>query len=144
MKAIQDKQLVTVAYEAEDGVQFTSKEECEKYEKTSEYYIRTAFNRLKNKNLSESVISNLNDILFDGNDDEISIVKPESQDDVKIICQRLYLGGNSNCERVFKAFEENKTLCIASSEEGYMWIHSFIEDTIDALNNVLNLMRNKE
>lgn len=137
MKTIQDKQLVTIAYEAEDGVQFASKEECAKYEKSAECYINTAFNKLKSKNLSESDISKLKDIIFDGSECDISIIKPKSQEDVKVICQKLYLNGESNCEKVFRAFEENKTLCLGDNE-GYIWVHCIIEDVINMLNSIIN------
>ena len=105
MKEIKENRLVTVAFEAVDGTQFDSIEEFKKYEETTKCYIYTAFKKLINKSISEDDLDVLNDITVDNPDYEIYIIKPTSQEDVKIICQRLALDGNNRFDKIFKAFE---------------------------------------
>ena len=77
------------SYQAIDGEIFSSKEECEKYEKTAECILRTRYNCLVLKSSNEYALFG-----FGNEDSNVDVVKLRDSDDVTLIMQ-LYLYINS-------------------------------------------------
>lgn len=77
-------------YEAIDGTHFTSKEECEKYEKSARLAINTLYKKFIIKTISEADLTPL------GSDEgTIEIIKIHTQEDIKVLLQMYNLYGGS-------------------------------------------------
>ena len=88
MKEIQKetKQYVTV-YEAVDGTEFTSKEECKKYEESAECVLMTKYNKLVVKTCSEYDLFNC----IGSEDETVDIIKITSLSDIDTILKLIAL-----------------------------------------------------
>lgn len=88
MKEIQKetKQYITI-YEAVDGTEFKSKEECAKYEKSAECVLMAKYNKLVVKSCLESDIFGC----IGSEEETINIVKINSLSDIDIILKLIAL-----------------------------------------------------
>lgn len=126
------EEIFITVYEAIDGTQFESAQECEKYEKSARCVINAKFNNLKKQTFdSETITMGLCDNI-------VYIIKPESKSDVDVIAQYIAYKSGSICgdtvKRIQKAFEENKHLVVISNcDESYVWVECILEDYIEQL-----------
>ena len=149
MKEIQKetKQYVTV-YEAVDGTEFTSKEECTEYEKSAECVLMVEYNKLVVKTCSEYD-------LFDciGSEDEtVDIIKITSLSDIYTILKLIALYYPSAAkdtewlqkrgDRLTDAYNSNSLVVIGRGYEGDEFYLSFtfneIIKTITKISNEVN------
>ena len=88
MKEIQKetKQYVTV-YEAVDGTEFTSKEECKKYEESAKCVLMTKYNKLVVKTCTEYDLFNC----IGSEDETVDIIKITSLSDIDTILKLIAL-----------------------------------------------------
>jgi hypothetical protein len=88
MKEVQKetKQYITI-YEAIDGTEFTSKEECAKYEKSAKCVLMAKYNKLVVKSCSESGIFGC----IGSEEETVNIVKLNSLSDIDIILKLIAL-----------------------------------------------------
>lgn len=101
-------------YEANDGTQFDSKEECLKYEQSAVGVLMVEFKELQVNFITEYE-------LFDTGSEEYfySIVKLEDKDDIELVMRLYYLLGTKTEEHVARA----KAMCLkALDEDDYLII----------------------
>ena len=125
MKEVQKeiKKHITI-YEAIDGTEFKSKEECEKYEESAKCVLIAKYNKLVVRSCTES------DIFGDiGSEDEtINIVKLSSTSDIDTILQLIALHCPSAAKnpewlqkrenRLTDAYDSNSLVIIGRGYEG--------------------------
>lgn len=76
-----------IGYEASDGTQFKTKEECEKYEQTAAYVIKERFKKLVIKEMEGCAISDTGSAFFMAIADEDyfhALVEIKNDDDLKV------------------------------------------------------------
>lgn len=149
MKEVQKeiKQHITV-YEAVDGAEFKSKEECKKYEESAKCVLIAKYNKLVVKTGSESDI-------FEGigsEDETINIVKINNASDIDIILKLIALHYPSVAKnpewlqkresRLTDAYNSNSLVIIGRGYEGDCFYLSTtfneIEKTITKISNEVN------
>lgn len=149
MKEVQKeiKQHITV-YEAVDGAEFKSKEECKKYEESAKCVLIAKYNKLVVKTGSESDI-------FEGigsEDETINIVKINNASDIDIILKLIALHYPSVAKnpewlqkresRLIDAYNSNSLVIIGRGYEGDCFYLSTtfneIEKTITKISNEVN------
>lgn len=148
MKEIQKetKQYITV-YEALDGTEFTSKEECKKYEESARCVLMTKYNKLVIKSCSEY------DLLHIGSEeDTVNIVKLENESDINTILSLIalnYPSASKNIEwlqererRLVDAYNSKSLVVIGRGYEGDCFYLSFtfneIIKTLTEINNEIS------
>ena len=149
MKEVQKeiKQYITV-YEAIDGTEFKSKEECKKYEESAKCVLIAKYNKLVVRSCTES------DIFGDiGSEDEtINIVKINNASDIDIILKLIALHAPSvarnpewlqkRVNRLTDACNSNSLVIIGRGYEGDCFYLSTtfneIIKTITKINNEVN------
>ena len=149
MKEVQKeiKQHITV-YEAVDGTEFKSKEECKKYEESAKCVLIAKYSKLVVKTGSESDI-------FEGigsEDETINIVKINNASDIDIILKLIALHYPSVAKnpewlqkresRLTDAYNSNSLVIIGRGYEGDCFYLSTtfneIEKTITKISNEVN------
>lgn len=125
------KQVETTVYEAVDGTQFNSADECKKYEQSAAGIIHARFSSLEKQEIdSEEITMGLTDYTA-------YIIRPRLQLDVTTISQYIsFKSGISEqaIAMIQKAYEECKHLVILSSRnDDYIWIECILEDHIEKL-----------
>ena len=148
MKEVQKeiKKHITV-YEAVDGTEFKSKEECKKYEESAECVLMAKYNKLVLRSGSEFDIFNI------GSEEEtIDIIKINSLSDIDTILKLVALHSSSvarNPEwlqriesRLTDAYNSNSLVIIGRGYEGDCFYLSTtfneIEKTITKISNEVN------
>ena len=134
-----EKTIKSTVYEANDGTQFQTMAECEKYETTAICALLTRYNKLVLKSLMES------DIFTAGSDDYIvDIIEIKSTEDLNLVLQ-LYKLINSNSSTrdnlVIESFENGDKLCIGrgyTGEEDCFWPISTEQHIIQRVKNSFN------
>ena len=145
VKKVETTSTITV-YQAIDGTEFSSKEECLKYEGTVECLLLTKYNRLVKRRVSE-------DELFNTGSDEcmIDILQPlSSEADIDIIIQlyKLYGYYSSNYSydglrsRLEKYLENKDTILIGRGPEYDKCKSFYIVSTLQTIIN--NIVKDKE
>lgn len=125
------KQVEITVYEAVDGTQFNSADECKKYEQSAAGIIHARFNSLEKQKIdSEEIAMGLTDCTA-------YIIKPKLKSDVTTIAQYIsFKSGISEqvIAMIQKAYEECKHLVILSNcNNDYIWIECILEDHIEKL-----------
>lgn len=132
MKEIQKetKQYITI-YEAVDGTEFKSKEECAKYEKSAECVLMAKYNKLVVKSCLESDIFGC----IGSEEETINIVKINSLSDIDIILKLIALYYPSAAKdtewmqkrenRLADAYDSNSLVIIGRGYEGDGFYLSF-------------------
>ena len=130
-----------IVYQASDGTEFNSKEECKKYEDTAKCLLLTKYKPLVKKTVTEF------DIFNTGSDeymiDIIQCLRDEADIDVLIQLHRLYNSSRSNNDdfynnlrsRLEKCFENKDIILIGRGTEydGYdnFYILTTLQDITD-------------
>lgn len=138
-----EKTVKSIIYEANDGTEFQTPEECKQYENTAVCVLLTRYNKLVLKSLMES------DIFTAGNDDYIvDIIEMKSTEDLNLVLQ-LYKLINSNSSArdnlIMESFENGDKLCIGrgySGEEDCFWPISTEQHIIQRVKNCFNTENN--
>lgn len=76
-----------IGYEASDGTQFKTKEECEKYEQTAAYVIKERFKKLVVKEIEGCDLTNYGEAFFNAAPDEdwyYALVEIKNETDLQI------------------------------------------------------------
>ena len=119
MKEIQKetKQYVTV-YEAVDGTEFTSKEECKKYEESAQCVLMTKYSKLVIKSDTEWELFGV------GSDESIvDVVRLNNEHDVNMILQLIALENpNISSKQPEWLIEKDKRLTTALKEDSLVFI----------------------
>ena len=146
MKEIKKERTVyDIYYEAVDGTQFNSKEECQKYENTAKAVLRERFKKLVLKATTEYSFFGIG-----SDDDKLFIVKMETEADRDTVLQLYYndnswvLNGDAMSislkERAFnmvtKAFTENDILFVGENYDGDIYLINTRAAFIEKLHNI--------
>lgn len=142
MKEVYTEEIIKkLKYEAMDGTQFTTIEECNKYERSARCATNALYNKLVIKSLAET------DLFHVGSDDNtLNLVKVKSQEDIKILLQMytLYVSSdeqslNRIVKLATKAMETNDILIIGRGyDEDCFWVINTKQDLINTFNNICN------
>lgn len=149
MKEIQKEisQHVTV-YEAMDGTEFTSKEECKKYEESAKCVLMAKYNKLVVKTCSEYDLFNC----IGSEDETVDIIKITSLSDIDTILKLIALHYPSSAkdaewmqkkeDRLTDAYNSNSLVVIGRGYEGDGFYLSFtfneIIKNITKISNEIN------
>jgi len=122
-------------WEASDGTQFTSKEECQKYENTAGCVIRTRYSSLIVKSLREE------DLLINGCYDKIiDVIKLDDSSDINTVLAMCKLHGYNENEAVCKKALKNDSYILIN--RGYdndnFWIMGTIDDILQEISDKLS------
>ena len=138
-----EKTVRSIIYEANDGTQFQTMAECEKYETTARCVLLTRYNKLVLKSLMES------DIFTAGNEDYIvDIIEMKSTEDLNLVLQLYKLINNDSCARdnlIIESFENKDKLCIGrgyTGEQDSFWPISTEQHIIQRVKNCFNTENN--
>lgn len=130
-----------IVYQAPDGTEFNSKEECKKYEDTAKCLLLTKYRPLVKKTVSEI------DVFNTGSDeymlDIIQCLRDEADIDVLIQLHRLYDRGrkinddfyNNLRSRLEKCFEDKDIIIIGRGTEYDGYDQFFILTTLQEISN---------
>ena len=146
MKEIKKERTITdTYYEAVDGTQFSSKEECQKYENTAKAVLREKFKKLIIEESTEY------DFFSAGSDENtVYAVKMETEGDMDTVLQLYYsdnpyvLREEDNCKKykeraynlVNTAFTENDILFVGENYEGDIYLISTRGNIIENLQKI--------
>lgn len=137
MKQLEKQVQKNIIYwEAVDGTQFDSKEECIEYEKTTKCVIRAKFNTLAKQVLaSETVALGM----YDGT---AYIIKFENSTDMDTVAQYIAYQNNtitdSTMAMLQTALKENKHILVLSDcNNDCIWIECILEDHIEKLKSII-------
>jgi hypothetical protein len=146
MKEIQKetKQYVTV-YEAIDGTEFTSKEECKKYEESAKCVLMAKYNKLVVRSCVESDIFGC----IGSEEETINIVKLNSFADIDIILKLIALhcpGAAKDIkwlqkreDRLVNAYNSNSLVIIGRGYEGDgFYLSTTFNEVIKTLTEISN------
>lgn len=149
MKEVQKeiKQYITV-YEAIDGTEFKSKEECKKYEESAKCVLIAKYNKLVVRSCVESDIFGC----IGSEEETINIVKINSASDIDTILKSIALHNPSTAKnpewlqkienRLVNAYNSNSLVIIGRGYEGDCFYLSTtfneIEKTITKISNEVN------
>lgn len=104
METIQKERVRTEYYNiyvANDGMEFTSEEECKKYEESAELVLNTRYKPLVVKESTEEDLFG-----FGCCDDIVEVVKPTSKDDVDAIMQLAFMHNPHYKQDGYKKYAE--------------------------------------
>lgn len=130
-----------IVYQAPDGTEFNSKEECKKYEDTAKCLLLTKYRPLVKKTVTEI------DVFNTGSDeymlDIIQCLRDEADIDVLIQLHRLYDRGrkinddfyNNLRSRLEKCFEDKDIILIGRGTEYDGYDQFFILTTLQEISN---------
>lgn len=120
-------------WEASDGTQFNSRAECEKYENTAEFVIRSRYKSLVIKSCKEE------DLFINGScDNIIDIVKLDDSSDINIMLSMCKLYGYSaSKEDVCKTAIANDSYILIHRgyDEDNFWIMGTIDEILQDMSN---------
>lgn len=119
MKEIQKetKQYVTV-YEAVDGTEFTSKEECKKYEESAQCVLMAKYSKLVTKSDTEWELFGVG-----SNESIVDVVRLNDEQDVNMILQLIALENpNISSKQPEWLIEKDKRLTTALKEDSLVFI----------------------
>lgn len=146
MKEIQKetKQYITI-YEAVDGTEFNSKEECAKYEKSAECVLIAKYNKLVVKSCLESDIFGC----IGSEEETINIVKINSLSDIDIILKLIALYYPNAAkdpewmqkkeDKLTDAYNSNSLVVIGRGYEGdCFYLSTTFNEMIKALTKISN------
>lgn len=124
-----------IIWEASDGTQFNSKEECQKYENTANCVIRTRYSPLVVKSLREE------ELLINGcYDTIIEVIKLDDSSDINTVLAMCRLYGYDEDEAVCKKALKNDSYILIN--RGYdndsFWIMGTIDDVLQKISNKLS------
>lgn len=137
-------------YQANDGTEFTNKEECEKYENSAHAVVRTKFLKLVIDKKTEYNLFNA------GNDEDIVyLVKLNSQEDADAVLQLYYLDNPyvlrdeetpRKCKEraytlVTTALKEHDVLYVGENYDGEIYL---IDTRANIINRLLEADKPKE
>ena len=110
-------QHITV-YEAVDGTEFTSKEECKKYEESAKCVLMAKYSKLVTKSDTEQVLFGV------GSDESIvDVVRLNNEQDVNVILQLIALENPTISSRQPEwLIEKDKRLTTALKEDSLVFI----------------------
>jgi hypothetical protein len=122
-------------WEASDGTQFTSKEECQKYENTAKCVIRTRYSSLIVKSLREE------DLLINGcYDNIIDVIKLDDSSDINTVLAMCKLYGYDEeetvCKRALKS--DSYILINRGYDNDSFWIMGTIDDILQKISDKLS------
>ena len=120
---------------ASDGTQFTSKEECQKYENTAKCVIRTRYSSLIVKSLREE------DLLINGcYDNIIDVIKLDDSSDINTVLAMCKLYGYDEEETVCKrALKSDSYILINKGyDDDSFWIMGTIDDILQKISDKLS------
>jgi hypothetical protein len=122
-------------WEASDGTQFTSKEECQKYENTAKCVIRTRYSSLIVKSLREE------DLLINGcYDNIIEVIKLDDSSDINTVLAMCKLYGYDEeetvCKRALKS--DSYILINRGYDNDSFWIMGTIDDILQKISDKLS------
>lgn len=142
MKEVYTEEIIKkLKYEAIDGTQFTTIEECNKYERSARCAVKALYNKLVIKSLAETELFSV------GSDDNtLELVKVKTQEDIKILLQMytLYVSSDEqSLNRIAKlateAIETNDIIIIGRGyDDDYFWVIDTKQNIINQLNNICN------
>lgn len=130
-----------IVYQAIDGTEFNSKEECKKYEDTAKCVLLTKYKPLVKKTVAEI------DIFNTGSDeymvDILQYLRDEADIDVLIQLHRLYNGSMNNNDDFYnklrskleKCFEDKDIIIIGRGTEYDGYDQFFILTTLQEISN---------
>lgn len=142
MKEItKEKKSTYTVYQAIDGTEFNSKEECQKYEDTAKCLLLTKYKPLVKRTVSEY------DIFNTGSDeymiDILQYLSSESDIDILIQLDRLYCGGkklnddfyNNMRSRLEKCLKNRDVILIGRGTEYDGYDNFFVLTTLQEITN---------
>ena len=138
---IRETKSTYIIYQASDGTEFNSKEECKKYEDTAKCLLLTRYRPLVKKTVAEINIFNT------GSDeymvDILQCLRDEADIDVLIQLHRLYNGSRNNNgdfynnlrSKLEKCFEDKDIIIIGRGTEYDGYDQFFILTTLQEISN---------
>lgn len=138
---IRETKSTYIVYQAPDGTEFNSKEECKKYEDTAKCLLLTKYRPLVKKTVTEY------DIFNTGSDeymlDIIQCLRDEADIDVLIQLHRLYNSSRNNNDDFYnnlrskleKCFEDKDIIIIGRGTEYDGYDQFFILTTLQEISN---------
>ena len=130
-----------IVYQAPDGTEFNSKEECKKYEDTAKCLLLTKYRPLVKKTVAEI------DVFNTGSDeymvDILQCLRDEADIDVLIQLHRLYNGSRTNNDDFYnnlrsklkKCFEDKDIIIMGRGTEYDGYDQFFIITTLQEISN---------
>ena len=128
-------------YQSFDGIEFNSKEECEKYENSAKGIVRSRFSKLVVRDIDEYS-------LFFGNEENtVYYVQFREEGDIDTFLHYMYLinpwllndDHKSQRESIIelsrKAFNNDEPLLVSENYEGNMWVLDTLSSLISRLND---------
>lgn len=122
MKTLTETITAIIGYEASDGTQFKTKEECEKYEQTAAYVIKERFKKLVIKEIEGCDLTNFGEAFFNAAPDEdwyYALVEIKNEADLQIAMTYAKLIGTSSLKYNFNEDMIGKRVIVAIGEGIY-------------------------
>ena len=138
---IRETKSTYIIYQASDGTEFNSKEECKKYEDTAKCLLLTRYRPLVKKTVTEV------DVFNTGNDeymvDILQCLRDEADIDVLIQLHRLYNSSRNNNDdfynnlrsRLEKCFEDKDIILIGRGTEYDGYDNFYVLTTLQEISN---------